>query len=234
MPSYRGTADQPDKAKAITAVVVVHAVLAVVIVTGLNVSMVSRAVEDLKVFDIRETPPPPPPPTPPKPKPVPKPAMQKPQGAPAPQATQVVAPPPKIPEPTPIPAAKIAGTGSASTSGAATAGTGSGAGGLGNGPGGGGDYSKFTPARRISKIPDDEYAALADTGLRSGSVGVTVRVNPDGTVSDCRIARTSGNAYADNLMCNLTLRYIRFAPARDATGRAIWQDVTFYPNWWRP
>jgi hypothetical protein len=35
-------------------------------------------------------------------------------------------------------------------------------------------------------------------------------------------------------MCELTLRYIRFDPARDAAGRAVAQDVTFVPNWWRP
>lgn len=58
-------------------------------------------------------------------------------------------------------------------------------------------------------------------------------VNPDGTVSNCRVARSSGNPYADSLMCQLTLRYIRFEPARDPYGRPVAQDVTFFPNWWR-
>jgi protein TonB len=232
--TYRGTADRPDKAKAIAAVIAVHAVLAFAILTGLNVEMVRGAVESLKTFDIRQPPPPPPePPPPPKPRPR---EAKKAEGAPAKRAepSPVVAPPPRLPLPSPVPAAKIASTGSASTSGAAASGTGTGAGGAGSGPGGGGDYSRFTPARRISKIPDREYQRLAETGLQSGTVGVTIRVNADGSVSNCRIARSSGNSYADALMCQLTVRYIRFDPARDPSGRAVAQDVTFFPNWWRP
>ena len=233
MASYTGTADRPDRAKAIAAVVVVHAALAFAILTGLNVKLVGRATEALKTFDIREPPPPPPePPPPPKPKPQ---QAKKPEGAPAKRAepSPVVAPPPRLPLPSPIPAAKVAGTGSATTSGAAASGTGTGAGGSGTGTGGGG-YAGFTPARRITKIPDREYERLAATGLKSGTVGVTIKVNADGSVSNCRIARSSGNARADAIMCQLTTRYIRFEPARDPSGRRVAQDVTFYPNWWRP
>ena len=50
MSSYRGTADRPDQAKAIAAVVAVHAALAFVILSGLNVRMVRQAVERLKTF----------------------------------------------------------------------------------------------------------------------------------------------------------------------------------------
>ena len=42
MSSYRGTAEGTDQAKAITAVVAVHLALAFVILTGLNVRVVSR------------------------------------------------------------------------------------------------------------------------------------------------------------------------------------------------
>ena len=44
MSSYQGTAGRPDKAKAIAAVVAVHAALAFVILTGLNVRTVGEAV----------------------------------------------------------------------------------------------------------------------------------------------------------------------------------------------
>ena len=232
MSSFTGTADRPDRAKAIVAVIAVHAVLAAVILTGLNVRIVTRAVEELKTFDIREPPPPPPLP-PPQPATRPHP-MKKPAGAPAKkaEASPIVAPQPKLPVPSPIPAAKIAGIGSATTSGAGTSGSGTGAGGTGTGPGGG-DYSGFTPARRITRIPDREYRRLASTGIASGSVGVTVKVNTDGSVSNCRVARTSGDRSIDALMCQLTLSYIRFDPARDPSGRPVAQDITFFPNWWR-
>lgn len=232
MSSFTGIADRPDKAKAIVAVIAVHAVLAAIIISGLNVRIVSRAIEDFKTFDFRVTPPPPPPPPPTRET---KPhQVKKLAGAPAKkaEASPVVAPQPKLPVPPPIPAAKIAGTGSATTSGAGTSGSGTGAGGAGIGPGGG-DYSRFTPARRITRIPDHEYQRLSSTGITSGSVGVTVKVNTDGSVSNCRVARTSGDPSIDALMCQLTLSYIRFDPARDPSGRPVAQDITFFPNWWR-
>lgn len=230
MSSYLGTADRPDRAKAIAAVVAVHVALAFVIVTGLNVRMVAQAVEQLKTFNLQT--PPPPPPVPPPPKPQPKPKMKQPEGAPAKKAepTPVVAPPPRIPAPSPIPAARVAGTGSASTAGAAASGNGTGASGNGYGTGGGGTGS-FTPARKLTKIPNREYRRFASTGIPTGSVAISIRVNPDGSVSNCRIVRTSGSPYADSLMCQLTQEYVRFSPARDPSGRAIAEDVTWVPNW---
>jgi protein TonB len=233
MASYAATATAPDRAKAIFAVLAVHVALAFIILSGLSVHVVSQAVERLTTIQIQE--PPPPPPVQPPPKPArQRQAVKKPEGAAAKKAepSPIVAPEPKLPVPSPVLAAKVAGTGSASISGAALAGSGTGAGGYGTGLGGGG--AGFTPAHRISKIPDREYRQLASSGLQSGSVGMTIRVNPDGAVSNCRIARSSGNSSADSLMCQLTLRYIRFDPARDPSGRPIGQDVTFQPNWWRP
>jgi protein TonB len=235
MSSYTGTADRPDRAKAIAAVIAVHAALAFGILTGLDVKIVGQAVEQLKTFDFREPPPPPPPEPPFQPQPRPKQARLE-EGAAGRKAnpSPIVAPKPRLPVPSPIPAAPIAGTGSGTTAGAANSGTGTGAGGSGIGRGGGGDYSGFTPARRVSRIPDREYRRLAATGIASGSVGVTIKVNTDGGVSNCRVARTSGDSSVDALMCQLTLRYVRFSPARDASGRPVAQDVTFFPNWWKP
>jgi len=231
--TYRATADRPDQAKAVAAVVAVHAALAFIILSGLNVRMVSQVVEQLKTFDVTR-PPPPPPPEPPPPRPKPEQAKRE-AGAPAKKAqpTPVVAPQPRIPVQSPIPAAKIAGTGSASTSGAGTSGTGTGAGGYGNGPGGGGGGG-FTPAQKVTKIPNQEYRRLASiSGMDRGTVGVAIRVTPDGVASNCRVVRSSGSPVADSLMCQLTERYVRFRPARDPSGRAVAQDVTWYPNWYR-
>ena len=232
MSSYRGTADRPDQAKAAVAVVAVHAALAFVILTGLNVGIVSQAVERLKTFNLEQ--PPPPPPVQPPPRPQPRPKQEKPEGAPAKKAepTPVVGPPPRIPAPSPIPAAPVAGTGSASTSGGAAAGNGTGAGGAGNGTGGGGSGG-FTPARKLTKIPDREYGRFAATGIASGSVAIGVRVNPDGSVSNCHVLRSSGNPGADALMCELFVQYVRFSPARNSAGQPIAEDITWVPIWAR-
>ena len=236
MPSYRGTADRPDTAKAIAGVIAVHVALAFIILSGLNVRMVSRAVDQLTTINIPKPPPPPPPAQPPRPAPKPH-AIKKPQGEPAKKAqpAPVVAPPPKVPVPSPLPAAKVAGTGAATNSGAALAGNGTGAGGSGNGSGGGryGDFSRFTPAHLVSNIPSFEYARLASTGIPSGLVGVVILVGPSGSVSNCRVARSSGDPAIDALVCQLTQRYVRFDPARDPSGRPVTQDVTYFPNWRR-
>jgi periplasmic protein TonB len=232
MSSYLGTANRPDRAKAIAAVVAVHVALAFIILSGLNVRMVRQAVEHLTTIDIKEPPPPPPVRPPPAPKPQ---QAKKPAGAPAPKAapTPVVAPQPKIPAPSPIPAAKIAGTGSASSSGAGTSGTGTGAGGAGNGPGGGGygDYSRFTPARLVGRIPNSEYRRISAGRIPQGSATISFRVNPDGRISGCRILRTSGDPFVDSMVCDAATRWLMFDPARDPSGRPVSQDITYSPSW---
>jgi len=235
--SYRGSADRPDKAKAIVAVVAVHAALGFLILSGLHIREIRRAADQLTTISIREPLPPPRPPLP-QPEPAAKPqAAKQAAGTPAKKAepTPVVAPEPKLSVSSPIAAAKVAASGTATTAGAAAAGSGTGAGGAGNGSGGGGnaDYSRFTPARLIGNIPNREYVRLASTGIPSGLVGVIILVGPDGSVSNCRIARTSGDRSIDSLVCQLTLRYVRFDPARDPYGRAVAQDITYFPNWRR-
>ena len=235
--SYRGSADRPDQAKAIAAVVAIHAVLAFVILSGLDVRTVRQAVESMTTIAIEQPPPPPPPVELPKPA-TKQQAMKRPEGAAAKKAepTPVVAPQPKLPLPSPVPAAKVAGQGTSTQAGAALAGNGSGAGGSGTGTGGGGGGGEgFTPAQKITKIPNQEYRRLVSvSGMERGTVGVAIRVTPEGIASNCRVVRSSGNPVADSLMCQLTEEYVRFRPARDPYGRAVAQDVTWYPNWWRP
>jgi protein TonB len=232
---YAAAANRVDRAKAITGVAAVHALLALVILSGLNVRMIGETIEHLRTFDVVEVPPPPPVKPPPARKAQ---QMKKPAGASAKKAepSPIVAPQPRLPLPSPIPAAKVAGIGSASTSGAGTSGTGTGAGGSGNGPGGGGygDFSRFTPARQITTIPNREYRRLAATGISNGRIGVSIRVNADGSVSNCRVIAATGDNYVDATMCQLVTYYVRFRPGLDPAGRAVPQDVTWYPRWWRP
>jgi protein TonB len=234
MATYAATATRPDRAKAIFGVIAVHIALAFAILSGLNVSAVSQAVERLTTITIVE-PPPPPPVEPPPPPAKQSQSMKKAEGAAAKkaEASPVVAPQPKLPLPSPIPAAKVAGIGTASTSGAALSGNGTGAGGYGSGLGGGGTGS-FVPAEKITKIPDSEYRRLvAVSGMNRGSVGVLITVTTDGLATNCRITRPSGSPAADALMCQLTQQFVRFLPARDPHGRAVAQDKIWYPNWSR-
>lgn len=234
MGSYGGTVRE-DRAKALAGVVAVHVVLGAIILTGLNVRDVRHVVESLKTFDIVEKPPPPPLPPPPQPQ---ADRAKNEEGAAGKKAepSPIVVPKPRIEVPAkpPVTAAPVAGTGSASTSGAANYGTGPGAGGSGSGRGGGGsgDYSGFTPAQRISKIPDSQYRRIRDvSGQQSGRIGIRLKVNTDGRPSNCRIIRTSGNPAVDNLICDLALQYMRWRPARNAEQQPVAQDVDWYPDW---
>ena len=211
MSSYAGTAGNRSGEGASPASSLVHVALGAVILTGLNVHNVRQVVESLKTFDIKEEPPPPPIPPPPHPRAE---KAKEEEGA----AGKKAEPTRRSSRPSRkssylqsrrSPAAPVAGIGSARTAGAALSGTGTGAGGSGNGPGGGGtgDFSGYTPARRISKIPDSEYRRhLAASGQRSGRIGITLKVNTDGRPSNCRVARSSGNPSVDCLFCELDRR----------------------------
>lgn len=232
---YYRASEGTDRAKAIAGVAVVHVALAGVILSGLNVQMIADRVDSLKTFDIVEDPVPPPQPPPPSQRAE---RAKQDEGAAGRKAepTPVVAPKPRIELQTkpPVAAAPVAGAGEASRSGAATAGSGPGAGGsgLGRGGGGAGDFSGYTPAQRISRIPNREYRRLVQaSGRTTGSVGITLKVNIDGSPSNCRVARTSGDETVDSLMCQLAIRYVRFRPAHDPTGRPVAQDITWYPDW---
>ena len=233
MSSYRATADGTDQAKAIAAVVAVHAILALVILTGLNVRMVRRAVEQLTTINISE---PPPPPLVHVTKPAPKPSRaKKPVGASAPKAepTPVVAAQARKPILPPILAAKIAGTGSSASSGAGAAGAGTGSGGAGNGAGGGGyrDYSRFTAARLVRNLNRGDYRSIAGDRMPRGAAMVSLRVEPDGLPTDCRIVRSSGDPGVDAGLCPLVIARLRFLPALDDQGRPIPYQLQYVATW---
>lgn len=245
--AYDRSADTSDRLKAATAVVAVHIALATALLSGLNVQTVSQAVERLKAFNITADPPPPPPIVEaPRPRPDESSASKE-EAAPAnirSRPTPVVAPEPPVPLPvsSPIDTSRVRGPeGTDLTAGASDRpGSGTGAGGAGSGFGGGGSGGAgtgrgFTPAQRISRIPDREYRRLvAASGRDSGSVGITLKVNTDGRASNCRVARSSGNGSVDALMCQLAIQHVRFRPARDPQDRPVAQDITWYPNWWKP
>jgi len=230
MSRYTGTANQPDRAKAIGAVIAVHLGLAAIILTGLNVRMVRQVVDRLETFDIRLPPPPPPEPPPPVRQ---HHEAKREAGAPArkAEATPVVAPKPQLPLPSPIPAAPVAGRGSAPSSGAAASGTGTGAGGSGNGPGGGGDYSKFTPARLVRNLSRGDYRDLTGGRMPEGAAMVALRVEPSGLPSNCRVIRSSGDASVDAGLCPLLVARLRFRPALNDQGRPISYQLQYVATW---
>lgn len=235
MAYYQGTADGADKAKAVAAVLLVHAALAAVIITGLNAHIVERTIESLKTFDVTAPKPPPPPPPPPPQKR--RDRTREKEGAAGKKAvpTEIVAPQVKPPAEPKLAAAPIPSTGSASSVGASTARRGTGAGGTGSGLGGGGtdtaDFSRFTPARLVQNIRRGDYRVIAGDRMPQGIAMVSLRVQPDGSADNCRIVRSSGDPYVDRNLCPLVTSRLRFRPARDDQGRPIPYQLQYVARW---
>jgi protein TonB len=230
---FRAT-DRSDRVKAIAAVAIVHVALGAAILTGLNVRMIAEKIDALDTFDVTEVPAPPPQPPPPAAQAE---RARDAEGAAGRKAepTPVVTPLPKVvvPATPPLPAAPVAGTGSAATSGAAASGTGPGAGGSGAGRGGGGagDFSGYTPARVIRRIPNCEYRRISGGRIPQGSATIAFRVDPEGRMSGCRIVRSSGDSMVDSIVCQAASAHMRFSPARDRDGKPVWQDMSYTPTW---
>lgn len=181
------------------------------------------------------TPPPPPVPDRPKPAPERKDAPSAAKGDPAPRnlknrATPVFAPPtPTLVAPPPIVAAPVPATGAAASNGAALLpGPGQGAGGAGTGFGGGGMGGNGSGSGAV-KGPrqikgrlsyDDLPQGLLQPGQEAGAQ-VRYTVMPDGTVSGCRVDRSSGFPAIDATACRLIEQRFRFRPARDRAGNAV-------------
>lgn len=225
-------------AAALTAVIV--AALGYALLAGLAFRGGGGAVADsLATFTVAP-PPPPPERTVPPPRPV-----HRASGRASPpnlraKATEVVAPIPVIAlaPPPPIIVAPLANIGADTHSGASDrAGPGTGAGGVGDGNGAGGDGdgdgSGWERVPRLvsgrikgSDIPE----AILDSGFR-GVVSVRFRVETNGRVTGCTIARSSGNALMDQVTCAAIEKRFRYDPWRDAAGRPVRSTVLRDQQW---
>ncbi|GAA0665757.1 protein TonB [Sphingomonas insulae] len=229
-----------DRLGAATLTAVIVAALGYALLLGLAFHGVTGpAQQALATFDLSPEPPPPERVVPPKRK------INRASGKASPpnlrsKATEVTAPIPiiQVVPPTPIVVAPLPNIGVQATSGASDrAGPGTGAGGIGNGNGAGGDGdgdgSGWERVPRLingrikgSDIPD----AILDVGFR-GVVGMRYRVETDGRVTNCIVARSSGNALMDQATCRAVEKRFRYEPWRDAAGRPVRSTVLRDQQW---
>jgi len=238
MPAYaeqRKTVRPRERVTALAAVVIVQALLAVALLTGLRVDVTrpGEIVQRLVDITLQKPPPPPPPPVRSQPRPqrhqaaAPKAAPDKLGGSPGPKPAH--APPSVTPivavKPTAAPSGGGTGTGPALGSGA-----GGGTGGNGYGEGEGGtDLEHISGDIEQSDYPRD----LGRAGV-GGRVSVTLTVEPSGRVSACRLLRSSGIPELDSLTCRLMQQRFRFRPSTDRYGRPIRDEVDWDHDWIPP
>jgi protein TonB len=86
-----------------------------------------------------------------------------------------------------------------------------------------------TPARSVNGGRDwvyvSDYPAAALREGRSGVVTVELQIGRDGSIEQCRIARSSGSADLDETSCTAMVLRGRYEPARNARGRRIVSHV---------
>lgn len=229
------------RTRPLVGVTLVHLLLAWALIAGLGYRFVAPRSDELKTFDVVETPPPPP-----AQQPVP-PRSSAPEGAAAPNlkaepAPMMAAPPPRIriEVAQQVGAAPIAGAGADPSAGAsAVPGPGTGAGGTGSGLGSGGLGSGTgaggiaVRARLISgEIDDDDYPRAAYRARISGTVTARLSVGVDGRITECNVSHSSGNAELDETTCRLIRQRFRYAPARDRDGHAVPSETGWRQTWW--
>ncbi len=235
----------PERLKGLIGAGLVQASILYLLIAGLVVKLpgIDAAKNDLLAFV------PPPPPVVEKVETRPKPS-HKTEGKAAPpnirsKATEVAAPPvppPPVPPP-PLPAAAKPFEGNQSTQGAApVAGPGTGAGGIGNGTGSGGagngdgdGYGRETPPRfRSGRLKSSDIPESAWESGVEGTVSVRYFVNVDGSVSGCRITRSSGYALLDNTTCRLIEQRFRYRPSLDDDGTPVRSIIVENHTWINP
>lgn len=192
-----------NRTAALVVVALIHLALGYALVTGLAYNVMKQAAEDLKTFDVEEEPPPPeeepPPPedepqTPPPPQvAAPPPLVRTPMQQPTIQATPN--PPPFVPTPVyrPAPPAPPAPP----------------------------------PVRREPQsvsgnlqglFRESDYPSSSVENEEQGTVSVVLAIGPNGRVSNCSVASSSGSRSLDSATCRVLTSRAKFTPARDSTG----------------
>ncbi|UUR08638.1 energy transducer TonB [Sphingomonas glaciei] len=89
-------------------------------------------------------------------------------------------------------------------------------------------------ANLASYFTDDDYPVDAIRNEQQGAVAFVLAVSPEGRVTSCRIAQSSGSPALDGTTCRLLRSRARFQPARNEAGRAVPDEVRGRIKWILP
>ena len=202
-----------NRTAAIVIVAILHAILGYAIVTGLAYNVIKKAAEDLKTFDVEEEPPPPEETPPPPPENIPDtpppvvapPPIVRTNTMPPPVTVVPVAPPVQItPTAPPAPPAPP-------------------------------PVRTVPPKSAVGNLQglfsNDDYPSAAIDREEQGTVNVRLTVGPNGRVSDCSVANSSGSRTLDSTTCRILRSRARFSPATDNLGNPTTGTVTQRITW---
>jgi protein TonB len=213
-------ADRDTTGSRVVTIVIVSIMVAAfgyAFVTGLAYKYVKKAAEKLNTFDVAE--PPPPPPDKPPPPPPDQPQVQPPPVVSPPPIVQVQSPPPIIQTvQTPPPAAPMIPIAAPPPPPAPP--RVSKAAGLKGNPG--------------QYFGADNYPAAALRAEAQGRVVAKLTIGTNGSVTDCVVTSSSGNADLDSTTCSVAKRRVKFSPALDDNGNAMTSTYTLPVRWVLP
>jgi len=203
----------PARIWALVIVAILHVLIGFAFVTGFAQKFANETAKDLDVFDVEEPPPPEEEPPPPEeiPEPVapeivtPPPIVRQNLPPPPPMRTTDVVPPQTPvtttvpPRPTPAPPTPPAIPPRPTPPPP-----------LPPPP----PATPPSPARLISgSISNSDYPAAAVRAEAEGTTRISLQVGPNGSVTGCSVAASSGNQALDTTACNLARRRFKFRPA---------------------
>ncbi|HVH49704.1 MAG TPA: energy transducer TonB [Sphingomicrobium sp.] len=191
-----------NRTAAIVIVAILHAILGYAIVTGLAYNVIKKAAEDLKTFDVEEEPPPPEETPPPPPENVPD--TPPPVVAPPPIVRTNVTTPPVVAVPV-APPVRITPTAPPA-------------------PPAPPPPPRIVPPKSAvgnlqGLFSNDDYPESALEREEQGTVSVSLSIGPNGRVSDCSVASSSGSRTLDSTTCRILKSRARFNPATDQNGQ---------------
>jgi len=77
----------------------------------------------------------------------------------------------------------------------------------------------------------DDYPMQAIENHESGSVGIRLRVEPNGTLSECTVIESSGSTALDRTTCAVARKRAQYAPALGKDGRPVWSFTFGRVTW---
>jgi TonB family protein len=78
------------------------------------------------------------------------------------------------------------------------------------------------------------YPPRAKAAGEQGRVGFRVLLDGEGSLTSCKVTQSSGYERLDNETCELIVRYARFAPVLDPSGRGVVAVQNGFVNWRLP
>ncbi len=98
----------------------------------------------------------------------------------------------------------------------------------------GADIAATPRNNAASWVTDNDYRTPWINRGFSGLASFQLEISATGRVEDCRITRSSGHAELDQATCSLISKRARFNPAKDASGRTVTGSYSGSINWILP